>query len=58
MNRLKEFTQAEESPADRDLRRMRGLSAEVGSACTAWLTARGIKSRSWGTFQSRVPRER
>ena len=40
----------EERPPDRELRRLRGLSADVGAACSAWLTKRGIKTRSWGEF--------
>ena len=51
IDRLKEIDISNERPPDRELRRLRGLSAEVGAACTAWLTARGIKSRSWGTFE-------
>jgi len=41
---------SEERPADREVRRLRGLSAEVGRACNAWLNGRGIKVRTWGSF--------
>ena len=51
IDRLKEIDIVDDSPPDRELRRLRGLSTEVGAACTAWLTARGIKTRSWGAFQ-------
>lgn len=51
IGRLKDINMSDDSPPDRELRRLRGLSTEVGAACTAWLTARGIKTRSWGTFQ-------
>lgn len=51
INRLKEINLADERPPDRELRRLRGLSTEVGAACTAWLTTRGIKTRGWGTFE-------
>jgi hypothetical protein len=57
VSRLKELEMPVERPPDRELRRLRGLSAEVGAACTAWLTARGIKPRSWGSFELR-PRSR
>jgi len=36
-----------ENHLDRELRKLRGLSAEVGAACTVWLTSRGIISRTW-----------
>jgi len=32
---------------DRELRKLRGLSTEVGVACSVWLTNRGIFSRTW-----------
>lgn len=51
IDRLKEFHISTEAPSDREIRRLRGLSTEVGAACTAWLTARGIKTRSWGAFE-------
>jgi hypothetical protein len=51
INRLKEINPAYRSPADRELSRLRGLSAEVGAACTAWLASRGIKTRTWGSFE-------
>ena len=54
--RLKEIDTEDERPPDRELRRLRGLSAEVGAACTTWLTARGIKARSWGPFDVRSSR--
>ena len=58
-SRLKEIDPSEEQPLDRELRRLRGLSAGVGAACSAWLTMRGIKTRAWGTFNlSRVPCQR
>lgn len=48
-----------ESPPDRELRRLHNLSAEVGAACSAWLSKRGLKTRSWGDFNlSRSPRKR
>ena len=47
---LKRINPSEERPADREVRRLRGLSAEVGTACTAWLTGRGIKVRTWGNY--------
>jgi len=47
-NLLKPSDSNEESPPDRELRRLRNLSREVGSACSAWLTSRGIKTRFWG----------
>jgi hypothetical protein len=50
INRLQEIEIENERPPDRELRRLRGLSAEVGAACTTWLTARGIKARTWGPF--------
>lgn len=36
-----------ENHLDRELRKMRGLSTEVGQACNAWLASRGIFSRTW-----------
>ena len=51
--RLKPSESNEESPPDRDLRRLRNLSHDVGSACSAWLTKRGIKTRAWGEFNLR-----
>jgi hypothetical protein len=45
---LKRMDPSEERPADREVRRLRGLSAEVGKACNAWLSGRGIKVRTWG----------
>jgi hypothetical protein len=57
VSRLKDLEMPAERPPDRELRRLRGLSAEVGAACTAWLTARGIKTRSWGSFELK-PRSR
>jgi hypothetical protein len=56
INRLKEIDPATHSPADRELRRLRGLSAEVGTACTAWLTARGIKTRTWASYEPKPRR--
>ncbi|MEI6676643.1 MAG: hypothetical protein WCO57_15845 [Verrucomicrobiota bacterium] len=47
---LKCIDPSEERPADREVRRLRGLSAEVGRACNAWLNGRGIKVRTWGNF--------
>ncbi|MEI6654358.1 MAG: hypothetical protein WCP45_06285 [Verrucomicrobiota bacterium] len=47
---MKRIDPSEERPADREVRRLRGLSAEVGRACTTWLTGRGIKVRTWGNF--------
>ena len=40
----------EESPSDREMSRLRGLSAEVGAACSTWLANRGIRSKYWGYF--------
>jgi hypothetical protein len=51
VNRIREIEARDESPPDRELRRLRGLSAEVGAACTAWLASRGIKPKSWGSFE-------
>ncbi|MEI7908185.1 MAG: hypothetical protein WCK77_00985 [Verrucomicrobiota bacterium] len=39
-----------EQPPDRELRLSRGLSADVGAACNAWLNNRGINTRSWRDF--------
>ena len=50
---LKPSDSNEESPPDRELRRLHNLSREVGIACSAWLTKRGIKTRSWGEFNVR-----
>ena len=36
-----------ENHLDRELRKLRGLSAEVGAACSVWLTSRGISCRTW-----------
>lgn len=36
-----------ENHLDRELRNLRGLSTEVGAACSAWLTNRGVITRSW-----------
>jgi hypothetical protein len=33
---------------DRELRNLRGLSTEVGAACSAWLSNRGVLSQTWG----------
>lgn len=38
---------SQENHLDRELRKLRGLSAEVGAACSVWLSSRGIYSRSW-----------
>jgi len=58
-SRLKGIEPSEEQPPDRELRRLRGLSADVGAACSAWLTQRGIKTRAWGTFNlGRFPHQR
>ena len=48
--RLKRIDPSEERPPDRELRRLRNLSADVGAACSAWLGSRGIKTRAWGEF--------
>lgn len=42
--------QAYENPLDKELHSMLGLSAEVGKACSAWLTNRGIKTIPWGRY--------
>jgi hypothetical protein len=39
-----------ESPLDKELHSTLGLSAEVGKACSAWLTSRGIKTIPWGRY--------
>jgi hypothetical protein len=44
------FDPNEERPPDRELRRLRGLSADAGVSCNACLTKQGIKTRSWGNF--------
>ena len=49
--RLQRTDPGDERPADRELRRLRGLSADVSAACSTWLVSRGIKSRSWGDFR-------
>lgn len=36
-----------ENHLDRELRKLRGLSTEVGAACSAWLTNRGVPSQTW-----------
>jgi len=36
-----------ENHLDRELRKLRGLSAEVGAACNVWLSSRGIYCRTW-----------
>jgi hypothetical protein len=41
---------AHENPLDKELHRTLGLSAEVGQACSAWLTSRGIKTIPWGRY--------
>ena len=57
-SRIKPFESSEERPPDRELRRLHGLSADVGAACNAWLNNRGIKTRAWGEFNlSRAPRK-
>jgi len=59
VSRIKSFESSEERPPDRELRRLRGLSADVGAACSAWLVNRGIKTRAWGDFNvSRPVRKR
>jgi hypothetical protein len=54
-SRLKEIDHMEENPVDRDLRIMRGLSAEVGMACSIWLANRGIRVRTWGNSSVSSP---
>ncbi len=49
-SQIQESAPVAENPADRELSRLRGLSAEVGAACTAWLANRGIKTRPWGQY--------
>ena len=59
VSRIKPYESSEERPPDRELRRLRGLSSDVGAACSAWLVNRGIKTRAWGEFNlSRTPRKR
>ena len=48
--KTQEISHVVETPADQELHRLRGLSAEVGAACTAWLANRGIKTRPWGQY--------
>ena len=36
-----------ENHLDRELRKLRRLSSEVGAACSIWLASRGIFSRTW-----------
>jgi hypothetical protein len=31
---------------------LRNLSTDVGAACSAWLAKRGIKTRTWGGFNT------
>jgi|GEM_PF-2228857 len=59
VSRIKPVESSEERPLDREQRRLRGLSADVGAACSAWLANRGIKARTWGNFNmSRLPSHR
>jgi len=59
VSRIQQHESSEERPPDREQRRLRGLSADVGAACSAWLANRGIKSRAWGDFNtSGSPRQR
>jgi len=59
VSRIKSSGPCDERPPDREVRRLHGLSADVGAACSAWLVSRGIKTRSWGDFNvSRYPRKR
>ena len=43
--KIQETTYVVENPADHELYRLRGLSAEVRAACTTWLVNRGIETR-------------
>jgi hypothetical protein len=49
-DRLKRIDPWAERPPDRELRRLRNLSRDVGTACGVWLASRGIKTRPWGDF--------
>jgi len=51
-SQIQETTSVVENPADQELSRLRGLSSEVGAACTAWLANRGIKTRPWGQYST------
>ena len=52
-NRFQRMDPGEELPHDREVRRLRNLSSDVGAACSAWLNSRGIKTRAWGEFNVR-----
>ncbi len=49
-SKIQEVSHVMENPADQELTRLHGLSAEVGAACSAWLANRGIKTRPWGQY--------
>jgi hypothetical protein len=60
-NRHQSIDSGDELPHDREVRRLRYLSRDVGAACNVWLNSRGIKTRSWGDFnvwKSRFKRAR
>jgi hypothetical protein len=56
-SRLKHIDPSVERPPDRELRRLRGLSSDVGIACSSWLNNRGIKTTRWGDYYSNNNKE-
>jgi len=59
VSRIQPVASSEERPPDREQRRLRVLSADVGAACSAWLVNRGIRPRAWGDFNvGGSPRQR